>query len=397
MKVLLTLFLPVLLLAIPLDILIEHTKNNHTSLKSLEQRLSAIDNEYEISRNFQDPMVSLTVNDIQLNNITDRSIEPMQYTAINVSQKIPYFGKRDAFGNKILAKKEKVRLSIDAMKVKLTQEIKMAAYSIWEKEEELKIIRQYIDLTQQNIELYSAFSSSDSKSHMSIMSAEMSLSELKIKKSRLQSSLKGVYKKISYLAAMDVTSIDVNMKITKPHPLEIYQDNLRNNISYKIKEASVHIATSDTKIKELSAYIDPTIKIGYFQRNAHQDYINLGVSFKIPLYGTQDSHTQKSRKLALASENEKTDLNNILVAEIVKVHAQLEDSYKIHTIIMYESMPQIQHMFELSSSSIKSGDELFLYISLLEKKLSLDEKNITVVARYHKTQAILDSLIGAMQ
>ena len=196
---------------------------------------------------------------------------------------------------------------------------------------------------------------------------------------------------------MDVTSIDVNMKITKPHPLEVYQDNLKNNISYKIKDASVHIATSDTKIKELNAYVDPIIKVGYFQRNSYQDYINLGVSFKIPLYGTQDLHTQKSRKLALASENEKVDFNNLLVAEIVKVHAQLEDSYKVHKIIMYESMPQIQHMFELSSSSIKSGDELFLYISLLEKKLSLDEKNITVVARYHKTQAILDSLIGAMQ
>lgn len=397
MKILLTLLLPVWLFAIPLSILIEHAKNNHTSLKSLEQRLSAIDNEYEISRNFQDPMVSLTVNDIQLDNITNRSIEPMQYTAINVSQKIPYFGKRDAFGNKILAKKEKVRLTIDAMKVNLTQKIKIAAYSIWEREEELKVTNQYISLTQQNIELYSAFSSSDTKSHMSIMSAEMSLSELKIKKSRLQSSLKGLYKRISYLCAMEVTSVAINMQISKPHPLKVYKENITNNISYKIKEASFHLATADTKVKELDTYIDPIIKVGYFQRDAYKDYINLGVSFKIPLYGTQDSHTQKSRKLALASENEKIDFNNLLLAKIVKVHAQLEDSYAVHKIIMHESMPQIEHMFELSSSSIKNGEELFLYIDLLQKKLSLDEKNITVIAMYHKKQAILDSLIGAMQ
>ena len=60
-------------------------------------------------------------------------------------------------------------------------------------------------------------------------------------------------------------------------------------------------------------------------------------------------------------------------------------------------MPQIEHMFELSSSSIKSGDELFIYIELLEKKLALDEKSINIVAAFHKNLATLDALIGEMK
>ena len=397
MRLLVSLLLPVWLLGVPLESLIEHAKNNHTSLKSIEQRVSAIDNDYEVSRNFADPIVSLTMSDIQLDDISNRSIEPMQYTAINLTQKIPYFGKRDALGNKIKAKKEKVTLGIDAMKVKIVREIKITAYSIWEKEQELKITDEYIKLTKQNIELYSAFTSTDSKSHMSIMSAQMSLSELRIKQSRLNSSIKGLYKKIAYLSEMEVSSVEMDMKVYKPHPLELYTKVQSRNITYKIKEATLNESNLDTKVKELESYIDPVVKVGYFKRESFQDYINIGVAFKVPLYGTQDSMTQKSRKLSLAAQSEIHDLDNLLVAKISAVHAKLEDSYTVHKIIMHESMPQIEHMFELSSSSIKSGDELFIYIDLLEKKLSLDEKNIIVVASYHKNQAILDSLIGEMK
>ncbi len=45
------------------------------------------------------------MSDIQLRDISNRSLEPMQYTALNVNQKIPYFGKRDAASQKIEAQK----------------------------------------------------------------------------------------------------------------------------------------------------------------------------------------------------------------------------------------------------------------------------------------------------
>lgn len=397
MKLLISFILPVWLIAVPLEVLIENARDNHTSLKSIEQKISMIDNEIEISQNFADPIISLTVSDIQFDDISNRSLERMQYTALNFQQKIPYFGKRDAQGRKIKAKKDKVTLSMYEMKVKLVREIKIAAFSIWQIEEELKITDEYIRLTKQNIELYSSASTIDSKSHMSIMSAEMTLSELKIKKNRLQSSLLGLYKKLSYLSEIDVKSVEMDMKIFKPNDVAEYIQIKSANLSYKIKKASLNEANEDIKVKELSSYIDPVIKVGYYNRESFDDYANIGLSFSIPIYGTQDQQEEKSRKLSLASKNEVIDFNNLLVAQISEVHARLSNSYEIHRIIKHESMPQIEHMFELSSSSIKSGDELFLFIELLGKKLSLDEQNIGVVAAYHRDLAILDALIGEMK
>lgn len=397
MKWFLSLILPVWLLAVPLKTLIENAKSHHISLKSIEQRVSAIDDELSISQNFSDPIVSLSVSDIQLDDIGDRSIEPMQYAALNVQQKIPYFGKRVALLNKIKAKKAKVTLSLDAMKVKLVREIKTMAYSIWQREEELKITDAYIKLTKQNIELYSAFTSSDSVSHMSIMSAEMALSELKIKKSRLNSVLKGLYKKLTYFSQMEVQSVEMPMRVYKPKEIQYYTQIKSTNISYKIKEATLDEAREDIKVKEINSLVDPIVKVGYYQRRSYEDYINIGVAFSLPVYGTQDAMTQKARKLALASKSEIADFERLLLSDIAKVYAKLEASYAVHNIIEHQSMPQIEHMFELSSSSIKSGDELFLYIELLAKKLSLDEKNIAVIAEYHRNLATLDALVGEMQ
>jgi len=394
MRLYLLFLLPLSLLGVELSTLIEYAKNNHTSLKTLQQRVSAVDNEYAISRNFADPVISLSLSDIQFKDPTNRSLEPMQYSAISFAQRIPYFGKRDANSAKVEAKKEKISLTLDALKVKLVEGIKITAYSIWQIEEELSITKKYMQLTRQNIELYSALSSTDSKSHMSIMSAEMALSELKIKKSRLESALSGFYKKLSYLCAVEVKNIELVMAVQKPKDISFYTQTQSQNLSYKVKEATLKEADEDIKVKELASYIDPVVQLGYYHREAFEDYANIGISFSLPIYSTQKSQTQISRKLALASQAELSDFENLLEAEIAQSYAKLESSYKIYDIIQNQSMPQIEHMFELSSSSIKSGEELFLYIDLLVKKLSLDEKNIAAIADYYRELATLDALIG---
>jgi len=397
MKFFLSLALPVWLLAVPLEILIENAKNNHISLKTIEQRVSALDDDLDISQNFADPLLSLSMSDIQFNSLTDRSREPMQATSVSLQQKIPYFGKRDALSQKITAKKRVLELSIDEMKVKLTKAIKITAYSIWQIEEELKIIDEYFKLTKQNIELSSAYANSDSKSHMSIMSAEMTLSELRIKQSRLHGMLDGFYKKISYLSAMEVTKLELLLTIQPHIHIDIFSKQKYQNISYKRKLASLKAAEKEIKLRELDKYSDPVVSAAYFHREKFNDYANLGVAFSLPLYGTQDLQIQKAKKISLAKKSEIADYDNLLSSKILEVHSKIEDAFRVYDIIHNQSMPQIEHMFELSSSSIKNGDELFIYINLLERKLALDEKSIAVVAAYNKYLAELESLVGAMQ
>lgn len=397
MKAFILLFLPLLLSATSLSTLIESAKANHTSLDAIEKRLSAVDNEYEVSRNFADPELSLSVSDIQLRDASNRSIEPMQYTALNLKQKIPYFGKRDAASKKVEAKKQKISLTLEDAKVQLVKAVKLTAYSIWQIEQQLKITDDYIKLTRQNIELYTAYSTSDTKAHMGIMSAELSLSQLKIKHSKLQSQLTGLYKKLGYLSAMDVKSVELSMEMRQPDDLAYYLEATDESSAYKAKVAMVKEADADVKVKELAKNVDPFVQVGYFYREAFEDYMNVNVGFALPIYGTQDSKEEASRKLFLATKSEAADFKNSLDSQISEYYAALQDSYRVYTIIAKESMPQIEHMFDLTNTSIKSGSDLFMYIDLLAKKLLLDEQSIKAVASYYRATASLDALIGAQQ
>ncbi|MDA3907756.1 MAG: TolC family protein [Sulfurimonas sp.] len=397
MKAYFLLLLPLLLGATSLSTLIENAKANHTSLESIQIRLSAIDNEYEVTRNFADPELTFGISDIQLNDPSNRSIEPMQYTSLNLKQKIPYFGKRDAASKKVDAKKAKVGFTLSQAKVKLTESIKLAAYGIWQVEEQLKITDAYINLTRQNIELYTAYSTSDTKAHMGIMSAELSLSQLKIKRSKLESFLTGLYTNLSYLSATKVDSLEVEMQVNEPRELAFYLDASRDSSAYKVKEALVKEAQADLKIKKLEKNVDPFVQVGYFYRESFEDYMNINVGFALPIYGTQDSKEEASRKLSLATKSEVVDFENSLHSKVAAEYARLQDSYRVYNIIEKESLPQIEHMFDLTNTSIKSGSDLFIYIELLAKKLRLEEQSIQAVATYYKITASLDALIGSEQ
>lgn len=397
MKALALLILPLLLSATSLSTLIESAKASHTSLEAIQKRLSAVDNEYEVSRNFADPELSLSLSDIQLNDASNRSIEPMQYTAINLKQKIPYFGKRDAASKKVDAKKQKILSTLEDAKVQLVKSIKLTAYSIYQVEQQLKITDDYIKLTRQNIELYTAYSTSDTKAHMGIMSAELSLSQLKIKHSRLQSLLSALYKNVSYLSAMDVKSLELSLEMREPHELAYYLDATEQSSAYKIKKALVKEADAEIRVKELDKNVDPFVQVGYFYRESFEDYVNINIGFALPIYGTQDSKEEASRKLSLASKSEAVDFKNSLDSKIVQEYEKLQDSYRVYNIIEKESLPQIEHMFDLTNTSIKSGSDLFIYIELLGKKLRLDEQSIEALSAYYKANASLDALIGAQQ
>lgn len=397
MRLCILLFLPLLLNAVTLSTLIENAKSRHISLQAIAQKLSAVDDEYDASRNFSNPELSLSVSDIQLNDISNRSKEPMQYSAVNIKQKVPYFGKIDAQSNKVNAKKQRINYTLEEAKVKLIETLKVTAYAIWQVEQEVRITNGYIRLMEQNIDLYTSYSSSDGKSHMGIVSAELSLSELKIKKNKFESMLEGLYKKLSYLSAMNVSSIEIDIQMSKPKSIEYYKNELSQNSTYKIKEAQTKEAGADVKVKELASYVDPSVQVGYYHRDSFEDYVSVGVGFSLPIYGTERAKEQESRKLLLATKSQMNDLKNSLDAKVEEMYAKLQYAYKTYNIIKNESMPEVTHMFDLTNSSIQSGGTLFEYIDVLQKRLSLEEQSIDAVALYYKTLASLEAMTGEMK
>ena len=376
--------------------LIDLSIKNHPSLQTIEHRLSGMDDKIEKSQNFSNPDLSFTINDIQFDDPTDRGLEPMQYNAINIKQKFPWFGKLDARKTYTLAQKSVMMDSYEAAKTVLVESIRITAYTIKELEERIRIINRYKTLAQQNIDLYTAYASAENKSHTSSMSASLMLSKIKIRAERYAMILKSQKAKLKYLVQGNVTTVSDALQIRRPKPLGSYLSKLENNPNYKMKLSEHKVADANKEIHDLSVTPDPYVKVGYFNRTEYPDYASVTVGFSLPLYGSEELDSEAARKEVLAAQSASLDYRYSLESEITAMYAKLTESYQIYKIIQNESLPQLEHMFELSQSSIQNGGDLFAYTNLLEQKLALEEELIFIKAEYLRTNAKLKSLTGAL-
>lgn len=369
---------------------------SHPSLQSIEKRLSAMDEKISLSQNFDNPDLSFTVNDMQFENFSRRDLEPMQYQSINFKQKFPWFGKLDAQKKYTQAQKDVIFNSYRAAKIKLAEEIRMTVYTIKEIEERIHIVKQYIEVTKQNIDLYNSYASTQSKSHTSSMNASLLLTKVQIKEANYKSLLDSQKAKLKYLVQHKVHTISSRLQMTKPKTLHYYLTKLENNPIYQMTLSQKDVAWANRDIQNLDKTPDPYVKVGYFNRAEFNDYASITIGASIPLYGSEELKTEAAHKEALAAASASLDYKSALQSDIETMYAKLIEAYTIYNILEKETLPQLEHMFELTQASIQQGGDLFAYTNLLEQKLDLEEESVSIKAEYFRTQARLKSLTGEL-
>ena len=374
--------------------LINTALQKHPSLQAIEHRISAMDEKISLSQNFSNPDVSLTINDMQFGDLTSRDLEPMQFQAINFKQKFPWFGKLDARKSYTQAQKTVILDSYDAAKVKLAEEIRMTAYTIKEIEARIGIVKKYIEVSKQNIKLYTSYAATNSQSHTNSMNASLLLTKVKIKKANYEAILKSQRAKLKYLVQGSVGSISDSLHMRKPKSLHYYLAKLENNPMYHRTLSQKNVASANQHIQDLDSMPDPYVKAGYFNRQGYPDYASITIGAALPLYGSEKLKTEAARKEVLAAASASIDFKSSLQSDVETMYAKLTQAHTIYNILNNETLPQLEHMFELTQASIQEGGDLFAYTNLLEQKLDLEEESISIKAEYFRTQAKLKSLIG---
>jgi len=190
----------------------------------------------------------------------------------------------------------------------------------------------------------------------------------------------------------NIESISVDSSIARPRSLQLYLRQIEKN--YHIKEAKVTVAEAKSRVEDLSSYIDPYVEVGYFDRRDYNNYASISIGASIPIYGTEHLTAQATRKEALSAQSEAIDYRHKIESQVKALYTRLVESYHIYNIIKNESLPQIEHSFELNSASVQSGGDLFTYIDILKQKLTLDEQLIVAKANYLRVKSRLKSIIG---
>ena len=374
--------------------LVAHALKKHPSLHAIQHRLSAMDEKVARSGHWNNPNLILNINDIRFDDPGNRSLEPMQTQGVTLKQCFPWFGKTAAREHLTEERKHLLLNSYAEAKVKLAEEIKKSAYTILEIRKRLRIVNDYERLTQQNIDLYDAYTSTDTKSHSNSMAAELMLSQLHIRNERYKAVLRSQEAKLSYLLQQKHPTLSGTLRITPPKPLDYYLSRLPHNPAYQRAVTQTGIAEANRALKDLEKIPDPFVQIGYTNRREYADYGNIAVGFSLPLYGSEKLESEAARKEALAAKSAALDYRSALESRIRTRYAKMMEAYRIYTIIQKESLPKLAHMFELNEASIQNGEDLFTYTNLLRQKLDLVEEKTIAEATYLRDLATLTSLIG---
>jgi len=376
--------------AITLEKIITSALAKNPSLESIQERIHANKYNIALSNQFQNPELLITKNTLD-------SSQAMSQSVVTLKQNIPFYNKRDT--NKKIAEAEDALLheKLTAAKTKLVEKIKSEAYTIWKLRELYRIIDEYITLTKQNIALYESYTSIDENQHMGIMKAALSLSDLQIQKSSLRKQIAASYARLSYLASFKIDNLEIALQMGEKPDLTKLQNALSQNPDLKIKEKELRKQHAKLQMADLNNYPDINLIAGYALRENFNNYFTFGIGMSLPIYGSEDYKEEKQRALILSVISKKADTQIFINAELESYYAQLLSSYEIYHIIQDKALPQVAHMFKLSSSSISVGADLFKYIDILFQKLDLEQKSIQAIANYNLAKAKIAQLKGELQ
>jgi hypothetical protein len=199
------------------------------------------------------------------------------------------------------------------------------------------------------------------------------------------------------LANREIKDLEIDLTITTKPDLKKLQALLVNNPSLALREKELQKQQSNVALAHSNNYPDINLIAGYAYRQNFDDYMNLGLSMALPIYGTEDTKEQEQRALELSYRSQKEDTLIAINATLNAYYAQMLSSYTIYHIIEDDALPQIAHMFELSNSSISTGGDLFKYVDVLFDKLALEQKSINAIANYNKAEAEISLLAGEMK
>jgi len=380
--------------ATSIDRLVSISLHNHHSLKTIKHKILAQNIKIKRSQNLKNPNISFSLNDIQFNNPFSRVLEPMQTNSIAIKQQFISSSKLKAFKRFEISTKKVIISSLRIAKVELAKRVRLSAYRVKEVEGRIVILNRYKKLINQNIELYSSYSSTDSKSHLSSMTSTLILSKIKIEIERLKSILNVQKSSLNYLTEKKIYKISHHNRIKKPKSVKYYLRRAYNNPIYRQKLLEVKRAKRRKKIEDLSINPDPYVKVGYYNRANYNDYTSVTVGLSLPLYNTEKLNSQIAKRNILEASSSKFDYLLLLKSEIRAEYFRLKEAYKIYKIIKYDSLKELEHMFDLANSHIQNGGDFFAYISLLEQKLTLEEQLVAVQSQYFRSQVRLNAFIG---
>lgn len=374
--------------------IIQEALSNNYELKSIEKSIQVANEQLNISKNWQNPILTFGVNDIWFDRPFDRDKEAMQAQYIGISQSIPINNKLDILEQ--IASKDKAinEIVLEDKKLELKSKIYEYIYTILVLEKKLKLLNDY----ESNIKKMESFFTSLYKYQKAnlneILDTKVSFENIELKKQNLQNMIKNFYLKLEQITFSKIDSIDesINIKDT------VFSKDIKNHPKLKLLNKNIEKLYSQANLEEANKYSDIKVNFAYFQRDDRfEDYANISVSIPLSIHDTEDVKSLSAKLKANEIKDKLTNLEHNLSLQVDILQNNLDNSVLNHDLIKKKILPlqrkiqknlenynsfdkvkpteNIKNLNELISYELKALDEVQNYYDNYSKLIYLTNKD----------------------
>ena len=387
-KILLCFSLTVCLLsAVTIDELVKNTNENNYDLKSIDKSIEVANHQISLSKKWQNPTLSLGLNDLWLNDLSSRDKEAMQASFIGLSQVIPT-GSKLEIKEKIAQKDRNIQiLNLEDKKLELESKVYEYVYTILLLERKYKLLESY----EQNIKkletLFTSLYKYQKVTQNEILNSQISALDIGLQKQNLKNMIDNSYLKLEQITYTKIDKIDENIDIKKINLLTINQEHPKFKTLEEMANKSKNMADLEAEKK----IPDLMLNVAYFQRDSKfNDYVNVSVSFPLPIYDTENT----ARLQAKMNMNETKDRleqlkhNFSMQSEILK--NSLNSSYTNYYLIEEKIIP-IKQKIQKNIETYNSFDKIKPQESIknLNELISYETKAIDELQKYYEAYSAL--------
>jgi len=303
-----------LLSALSVDELVKSSFENNYDLRSLEKSILVAQEQINVSKNWENPMLSFKTNNIKFN----KPLSNQKEYGVELSQVIP-LGNRLELEENIAQKEKNIKVyELEDKKLELESKVYQYAYSIVILEKRYKLLENYLKNLDKSKELYSSLYKVEKASLNDVLNANVSYLDLKLELENLKNMIDNMYLSLEDITYRKIDSVEEKIEIKELTRNQI-DENLSTHPKIKALEENSLKYQNMAHLEDSKRLSSVTLSVEYMQ-NSEQDYANVTIGIPLPIYKTESTNSLKAK----LSANENSDkLDNVTHSISIQIDTYL--------------------------------------------------------------------------
>lgn len=364
--------------------------HNH-ELKALENEILAIEKEVDLSKIWENPMLSLGVNDIFLSEPLTRNQE-MQNEAISLSQKIPLGGKLDIKESIALQDVAIKRLELQTKKLEMQQEIATLEQTYVRIMQDLALVAKYEKILEDLKNAHLAYNTT-SAHYVDTLNNTILQKNLSIEKKTLLKEKASIDRKLESILATSMPEWHAKEGLLS-YALSDEEKRLEKAPKLQLQNLQSTKELLNLRYEKATKIPDVTVSIGYNRRQGRDDYAFLGFEIPLPIYGKENLSIQKAKLTHSASEQSVLNTQKQLLFELKDELLNKELQYD-KIALSKEVLHENEKMYEvLQSTALSQNDALLSLLNVLSQMLEAQKQINANTFAYNESIIKIYTLLG---